>query len=155
MADNTLARLLHGRDWGGTGLENLVVIVEDDANLRDNLVYLLKAERIRAIAAPDGMAGQALIRKHRPKVVLIDMYLPHKSGFEVIDDLRGDPILEHIFVIGTSGMAENAEELADMKGRADMMLPKPIDDRSLIDTIRKVFNGSNDTPGLRRHLGGA
>ena len=101
------------------------------------------------------MAGLALIRKHRPKVVLLDMYLPHMSGFELLDDLRSDPILEHIFVIAITGMAEDSEELGEMKGKADVIMSKPIDDERLITLIRTAFADTDVSAGLRRHLDGA
>src|SRR5262245_49098821 len=103
--------MMQKRTWGGSGLENLVVVIEDDRSLRETIDFILRAERIRAMLAPDGMAGLALIRKHRPKVVLLDMYLPHMSGFELLDDIRNDPILENIFVVAVTGMAENTQDL--------------------------------------------
>jgi DNA-binding response OmpR family regulator len=137
--------------WGGTGLTNLVVVLEDEVNLRQNLEYLLKAERFRTMLAPDGMAGLALIRRHLPKVVVLDMYLPHMSGFEVIDDLRGDPILENIFVIAMTGMADDPDDLRRLKGRADVIMPKPLDEDYLIQLIRAAFK-NDQSSGLRRHV---
>ena len=147
--------MMQRRTWGGSGLENLVVVIEDDRNLRETVDFILRAERIRSMLAPDGMAGLALIRKHRPKVVLLDMYLPHMSGFELLDDLRSDPILEHIFVIAITGMAEDSEELGEMKGKADVIMSKPIDDERLIELIRTAFADTDVSAGLRRHLDGA
>ena len=137
--------------WGGTDLTNVVVVLEDEINLRQNLEYLLKAERLRAMVAADGMAGLALIRKHRPKVVVLDMYLPHMSGFEVIDDLRGDPILEGIFVIAMTGMADDPEDLRRLKGRADVIMPKPIDEDYLLELVRAAFK-TDTSSSLRRHV---
>ena len=147
--------MMQRRTWGGSGLENLVVVIEDDRSLRESFDFILRAERIRSMLAPDGMAGLALIRRHRPKVVMLDMYLPHMSGFELLDDLRSDPILEHIFVIAITGMAEDSEELGEMKGKADVIMSKPIDEERLIGLIRTAFADTDVSAGLRRHLDGA
>jgi CheY-like chemotaxis protein len=135
-------------------LENLVVVIEDDRNLRETIGFILKEERIRTMPAADGMSGLAMIRRHRPKVVLLDMYLPHMSGFELLDDLRNDPILEHIFVIAVTGMAEDSEELGAMRGKADVIMSKPLDEDRLLKLIRNAFEETDDASGLRRHLDG-
>ena len=146
---------LSKRSWGGsTGLENLVLVVEDDNGLREALEFIFKSERLRAMTAADGMAGLALIRKHRPKVVLLDMYLPHMSGFEVLDEIRNDPVLHNIYVIAVTGMAEDAEELKEMKGKADVIISKPLDEAYVIDLVHSIFEETDDG-GLRRHLGGS
>jgi CheY-like chemotaxis protein len=137
--------------WGGSGLTNHVVLLEDEINLRQNLEFLLKAERIRPFVAADGMSGLALIRKHRPKVVELDMYLPHMSGFEVIDDIRRDPVLANIFVIAMTGMADDPDDLRRMKGRADVIMPKPVDEDYMLELIRAAF-AADQSSGLRRHV---
>jgi len=144
---------MHRRTWGGSGLENLVVIIEDDTNLRETLEYIFRAEHIRAMAAADGMAGLALIRKHRPKVVLLDMYLPHMSGFELIDEIRSDPMLENIVVVAVTGMAEDSEDLLEMKGKADVIMSKPFDEASVLNLVHSAFEETEEI-GLRRHLNG-
>jgi DNA-binding response OmpR family regulator len=132
------------------GLTNVVVVVEDDDSLRENLEYLLKAERVRVFTAPDGMAGLALIRRHRPKVVLLDMYVPHMSGFEVLDDLRRDPLLSNIFTIAMTGMADDDNDLKLMKGKADVILPKPLDSRYLMELVEAAFTHTSASASPRR-----
>ncbi len=149
-----LRGLLGDRTWGGSGLDNLVVIIEDDGRAAEAIAYILNQERIRALTALDGMNGIALVRKHRPKVVIVDMFLPHMSGFELIDEIRDDPVLEQIFIIAVTGMATDEEDLRDMRGRADVILAKPVDDRTLIELVRRGFAAVDDEPGLRRHIGG-
>jgi two-component system cell cycle response regulator DivK len=138
------------RSWGGAGNDNVVLIIEDDVNLRENIEFLLKAERIRTMSASNGMSGLALIRRHRPKVVILDMYLPHMSGFEVLDDIRKDPLLEGIFVIAVTAMASDPDDLRMMKGQADVIMSKPINDAYMLELIEAAF-AHNDTTGLRRH----
>ena len=135
-------------------MENFVVVIEDDRNLRETIAFILKEQRIRTMLAGDGMAGLAMIRKHRPKVVLLDMYLPHMSGFELLDDVRNDPILEHVFVVAVTGMAEDSEDLRDMKGKANVIMSKPLDEDRLVELIRTAFEENDDASGLRRHLDG-
>jgi DNA-binding response OmpR family regulator len=140
------------RKWGG-GLDDLVVFVEDDEKCRESLAYLIKAARIPLETASDGLSASTLIRHRRPKVVVIDMYLPHRSGFEVVETLRADPILKEIFVIGLTGMAGDYDELdrVRLKCQADIVFPKPVNEETLIASIRGRIE-RRETRGLRRHL---
>jgi DNA-binding response OmpR family regulator len=120
-------------------LDNVVVVIEDDDHLRENLGYLFKREGIRALFAADGRSGLALIRRHRPKVAVLDVYVPHMSGFEVIDELRRDILLAKVFVVAITGMADDADELRALRGAADTILTKPLNEDYLIDIIRAGF----------------
>jgi two-component system cell cycle response regulator DivK len=129
-----------------SALDNLVVVIEDDEHLRENLDYLLRQEHIRAKFAADGMTGFALVRRYRPKVVVLDVYVPHLSGFEVVEEIRRDPRLEKILIVAMTGMASDADDLRALKGRADTILAKPIDADHLIDLIR---TGMDDGAGAK------
>lgn len=133
-----------------SGFDSVVLIVEDDSSLRNNLAYLFEAEHVRAITAADGMSGLALMRQYRPRVVIIDMYLPHISGFELVDDLRADPTLEGVFVIAITGMAQDEEDLRGMRGRADLIMAKPLDERRLLDLVHAALATDPHASGLRR-----
>ena len=61
------------------------------------------------------------------------------------------PVLEGIFIIAMTGMADDPEDLRRLKGRADVIMPKPIDEDHLLELIRAAFK--TDTSGsLRRHV---
>jgi len=133
-----------------SGFDSLVLIIEDDSSLRNNLAYLFEAEHMCAMTAADGMSGLALMRQYRPRVVIVDMYLPHVSGFELVDDLRSDPTLEGVFVIAITGMAEDEEDLRGMRGSADLIMAKPLDERRLLDLVRAALATDPQPSGLRR-----
>ena len=121
------------------GLDKLVVVIEDDKHLRDVIDYLFRQERIRFVSAADGMSGLAAVREHRPKVLVVDLYLPHFSGFEIISEIRGDSRFQGMFIIAITGMAEDATDLRGMKQQADVIVPKPIDDRRLLDLVHAAL----------------
>ena len=136
---------------GRAGLDDVVVLIEDDKGLRDDLSYLFEAERIRFVAAADGISGLAAVRQQAPKVLILDMYVPHYSGFEIADQIRADSALKGMFIIAITGMAEDEEDLRAMKGSADMIMSKPIDERRLLDLVHAALAHEESTDGLRRH----
>jgi len=146
-----VSRYSQRRHTGRPGLDDIVVLIEDDKGLRDDLAYLFEAEHIRFAAAADGMTGIAAIHQHQPKVVILDIYVPHYSGFEIVDEIRSDPNLQGTFIIAITGMAEDQEDLEAMKGRADMILAKPIDERRLLDFVHAALIPHESNTGLRGH----
>jgi DNA-binding response OmpR family regulator len=145
-----MSRYTQRRHTGKPGLEDSVVLIEDDKGLRDDLAFLFEAEGIHFIAAGDGMTGMALIHEHQPQVVILDIYIPHYSGFEIIDAIRANANFDGMFIIAITGMAEDEEDLCAMKGRADMILTKPLDERRLLDFVHAALVREAST-GLRGH----
>ena len=133
----------------GVGLNDLVVVVEDHRHLRNVLGYWFEQEGIRCVVAEDGMSGMTAIRHHRPKVLVTDVYMPHVSGFEIVTKIRDDPKLDGMFIIAITGMAGDEEELRAMKGRADIIMPKPIDERLLLELVHAALADAENTAGLK------
>ena len=115
-----------------------MLVVEDDAPLRELYRGNLAANRYRVLAAPDGLTALELIEKERPDVVVLDLGLPLVSGWDVYRDLRARPETEKVPVIIVTGN--------DLKGirqqDAATFLQKPIDPFTLLaavdDAVRRL-----------------
>ncbi|RMF25083.1 MAG: response regulator, partial [Deltaproteobacteria bacterium] len=116
MNDDAIFRALESRKWGAEHLSNRVVLVEDSPEVSEALCYLLRRAHFDVSAAADGMSGLELVRKQRPKVAIVDLFLPHVSGFELCDTIRKDDRLREMFIIALTGMAEDDEDMAEMRG---------------------------------------
>jgi two-component system cell cycle response regulator DivK len=131
---------------------DVALIIEDDHALRRTLCYQFEAERIPTVAAADGLTGITLMRQHRPLVLVLDLYLPHVSGFEIVDELRRDPECHGSLVIAITGMAEDEEDIVAMRGKADIIMTKPVDHRRLVELARAALTVSTDPALWRRRL---
>jgi DNA-binding response OmpR family regulator len=113
----------------------VVLVVEDDPQLRDMIGWTLDDEGIPHVPIPDGGAAVSWLRSHRPAVVLLDIGLPVVDGFGVAEALHaahGDvPVI--VMTAGT-----RAVESARRVGAADF-LPKPFDLDDLIATVRRAL----------------
>ena len=76
-----------------------IVIVEDDAALNKALSQMLEEEGFAVASAVDGETGLRLIEEKRPDLVVLDIILPRKSGFEVLEEVRKKPELSMIPVV--------------------------------------------------------
>lgn len=83
-----------------------ILIVEDEVQIRDNLVRFLKLEGHTVDAAPDGMAGLQAIRRMPPDLVICDFMMPRMNGFELLAALQTDASLAQVPFIMVSASAE-------------------------------------------------
>jgi len=76
-----------------------ILIVEDESTLQKALTEFLTEEGFEVFSALDGEIGVALARKEKPDLVLLDIILPKKDGYEVLEDLKGSEETKGIPVI--------------------------------------------------------
>lgn len=118
-----------------------VLIVEDDADVREMLAALLGGEGFYAIAAEDGLEALHLLRtvRHRapetPCLILLDLMMPRLGGNEFRRAQLGDPTVASVPVAVMSG-ATDLEQRAQALG-AVATLAKPIDCDVLLDVVRR------------------
>ena len=106
-----------------------VLICEDDSNLR-TLVRLALGEGYRFFEAPDGPSALELTRRIRPDLIVLDLMLPGRSGFEVLSDLRhGDNAETPVIVISAWSHSDEAA----IEAGADRFVAKPFDPNELRD----------------------
>ena len=67
-----------------------ILVVEDDMNLQRTLIEYLKKENFETLGASNGEDGVILAKKEKPDLILFDIVLPRKNGYEVIKELKSD-----------------------------------------------------------------
>lgn len=110
-----------------------ILLIEDEPNIAEAIRFILSRDGWHMALWPEG--GQALdrIRALRPRLVILDVMLPARSGTEVLAALRADTGLGHtpVLLLTARGLTEGQ---ADVSGMADRMLSKPFDN----DELRRV-----------------
>lgn len=102
-----------------------IVVIEDEAETRKNLVLMLKMEGFRVRAAPDGRRGVQLAREEPPDVILCDISMPELDGHGVLRALRADPATVSIPFIFLTARGDKQDLRAGMNLGADDYLAKP------------------------------
>jgi DNA-binding response OmpR family regulator len=117
-----------------------VLIVDDEPNIVTALEFLLKRSGFDVRLATDG--GQALreVDDYRPDVVLLDVMMPVKSGYEVCQKLRERPDLAGIRIVMLSAKGSEAEVNKGLSLGADLYITKPFSTRELVATIDRLFD---------------
>lgn len=76
-----------------------ILVIEDEASLQKSLLEFLKEEKFEVVGASDGEMGLVMAKKEKPDLVLLDIILPKKDGYDVLRELKQDESLKKIPVI--------------------------------------------------------
>lgn len=117
------------------GLIGSILIVDDDAAIRDALSEILESEGYPVSTAADGTAALRLVEELRPSLLLLDMRMPGLSGWDVANALRQRKIAVPILVMTA---ARDARHWAEQIG-ADGYLAKPFDLDDLLDGVARLL----------------
>lgn len=107
------------------GSRPVVVVIEDDPDLRALVCTVLEQDGLEAVAAADGESGLAAVREHQPLVTTVDVSLPDMDGFAVAAALREVSTTRILMLTGDPDVVERLE------GTADDHLLKPFRPREL------------------------
>ncbi|MEE8131889.1 MAG: response regulator [Candidatus Paceibacterota bacterium] len=115
-----------------------ILLIEDDIFLSSLLKNRFQKEGIEIIHAKDGEEAIETLSKTKPDLILLDIMLPKKSGFEVMEEIRSDPQLQiqdvPIVIISNLGQPEDISK-GEQLGAADYLIKAKI---SIDDLIKKV-----------------
>jgi DNA-binding response OmpR family regulator len=118
-----------------------VLLVDDDATIRDHLGPFLSRSGLEVATAGDGIAALAAIASDRPDLVVLDVMMPGLDGREVLRRLRAEG--GWLPVILLTQVGESFERAAALDEGADDYLNKPFDPQELLARIRAVLRRSN------------
>ena len=112
-----------------------ILVIEDEPDVRANLLKLLDAEGFEALEAADGSTGVKLARQQVPDLILCDIMMPDIDGYEVLETLRQTPNTKTIPFIFLTAKAENCDWRHGMELGADDYLIKPFNIVGLLGAI--------------------
>jgi DNA-binding response OmpR family regulator len=116
-----------------------VLIVDDEPNIVTALEFLLKRSGYDVRLATNGAEALEQVEIYRPDVVLMDVMMPIKSGFEVCQRMRERPELAQIKIVMLSAKGSEAEVSKGLSLGADLYITKPFSTQELVATINRLF----------------
>lgn len=124
-----------------------ILIIEDEADLVQALVMRLKAEGYRTACVPDGISALERVREEKPDLILLDIRLPGRNGFEVFQQVRQDPAMERIPIVFLTARSTVADrQKARHMGAAGYVI-KPFQWANLIKLLHDVLAGFGPDKG--------
>lgn len=116
----------------------LVLLVDDEPNIRETLGFILEMEGFEVATAEDGRAGLDLARRLTPPVMLLDAMLPHLDGFSVCRQLKADSATAATRVIMLTALGQRADRERALAAGADYYVSKPFDEDELLALLRRL-----------------
>ena len=120
-------------------------MIDDDANLRDTLGVMLEREGFQPVLASDGRSGFEQAIELKPKLILMDLYMPRLSGAEVCRQLRDRGMKTPLIVLSASAGEMDKVQLLEIG--ADDYMVKPFGIRELLARIRAVLRRTASEDG--------
>ena len=116
-------------------MSKTVLIVEDNDLNRKLFIDLLRAQGYDTVEATDGREALALVKEHRPDLVIMDIQLPGISGLEVTKLIKADDELKDIPVIAVTAFAQKGDKETMLAGGCDAYIAKPIAVAEFVETV--------------------
>jgi DNA-binding response OmpR family regulator len=116
-----------------------VLIVEDEPHIVLSLEFLLQRAGYATVTATDGDQALERCRTERPDVVLLDVMLPRRDGYEVCRAMKADPELARIPVIIVSARGQEVEVLRGLELGAAAYVTKPFGNDEILEAIRAAL----------------
>ena len=123
-----------------------VLIADDEPNIVTSLEYLMTKSGYSVMIARNGEEALALVESFRPDLVLLDVMMPRRSGFEVCQKMRERPDWRHIKIVMLSAKGREAEVSKGLSLGADAYVTKPFSNRELLARIGGLL-GEGAAPG--------
>jgi DNA-binding NtrC family response regulator len=122
---------------GNPGMGGAVLIIDDEAEIRESLQTLLEMEGFAVEVAPTGEAGLQRIGEHPFDLVLLDLALPGRDGMDILADIRAHETRLPVIMITAYGTVENA--VRAMQSGAANFVQKPWDNEKLLADVRAAI----------------
>lgn len=114
-----------------------ILVIEDEPNIRELVLYNLKTNGYDGIEAEDGIMGITMVHREKPDLILLDLMLPEKSGYEICRELRAEG--DNTPIIMITAKTEEMDKVMGLECGADDYISKPFGIRELMARIKAVL----------------
>ena len=116
-----------------------VLIADDEPNIVISLEFLMKKEGFEVAVAGDGEAALQKAAEFAPDLILLDVMMPKKSGYEVCEALRADPARAGVKIIMLTAKGRETEVTKGLALGADAYVTKPFSTKDLVVRIKTLL----------------
>jgi len=123
-----------------------LLLADDSITIQRVIELTFSGEDIQVLAVGDGEAAIASISAEKPDIVLADIGMPKRSGYEVSAFVKNNPELAHIPVLLLAGAFEPVDDAQAKEARCDGVLIKPFEPQHVIARVRELMSGAKGSP---------
>ncbi len=119
-----------------------VLIADDEPNILISLEYLMKREGYRVVLAHDGQEACDLIAREHPDLVLLDVMMPKKTGFEVCHEIRANETFKDMPILLLTAKGRDTDVAKGLAMGANDYMIKPFSTKDLAQKVRDLLGAA-------------
>ena len=116
-----------------------VLVVEDEPNIVDSLTFLMRKAGYDVAVARDGDTAMRSIEDHAPDLVLLDIMLPRRDGYEVCREIRANPDWRSVRIIMLTARGRDLDRRKGLRLGADDYVVKPFSTREIVERVQELL----------------
>jgi DNA-binding response OmpR family regulator len=116
-----------------------LLIADDEPNIVISIEFLMKREGFAVLVAHDGAEALEKIRAERPDIVLLDVMMPKKNGFDVCQEVRADAALAGMRILMLTAKGRDTEIAKGLALGADAYVTKPFSTKELVEKVKQLL----------------
>ncbi len=120
-------------------MTNSILIADDEPNILLSLEFLMKRAGYLVHKASDGQAALDAIEQHTPDLVLLDVMMPKKTGYEVCQTIRADPRWSNIKVVLLTAKGRDVDREKGLALGADDYITKPFATQDIVEKVKELL----------------
>ncbi len=118
-----------------------VLLIEDEPNIIEAVSFILSRDGWTVHTHSDGATAVERVRAHPPNLVILDAMLPGRSGFDVLRELRGDPVTKSIPVMMLTARGQARDRDLALSLGATFFMTKPFSNAEVLERVRALVDG--------------
>jgi two-component system alkaline phosphatase synthesis response regulator PhoP len=123
-----------------------ILVVDDDKQIVRLVQSYLERASYQVLTAYDGEAALHAIRRERPDLVVLDLMLPNRDGWEVTRTIRSEPSLANLPIIMLTAQIEDTDKIVGLELGADDYIAKPFNPHEVVARVRAVLRRATGAP---------
>lgn len=120
-------------------MSHKILIADDEPNILISLEFLMKREGFEVVLARDGQEAMDAIVRERPALVLLDVMMPIKTGFDVCSEVRSHAAVSHTLIVMLTAKGRDTDVAKGLALGANAYMTKPFSTRELVQKVRDLL----------------
>ncbi|MDP1687111.1 response regulator transcription factor [Hydrogenophaga sp.] len=120
-------------------MSHKILIADDEPNILISLEFLMKREGFEVVLARDGREAMDAIERERPALVLLDVMMPVKTGFDVCSEVRANEDLRGVIIVMLTAKGRDTDVAKGLALGANAYMTKPFSTRDLVQKVRELL----------------
>jgi len=116
-----------------------ILVVDDEPNIVQSLAFVFNREGFDVATAGDGVQAMSMIRDSKPNLLILDIMMPNKNGYEVCQEIKSDPELKDIQVLMLSSISNENSRRHAMSQGADDYINKPFSPMQVVTRVKELL----------------